>query len=59
MNHTKHFIYNLLKLISQRKNFKAVQSKELITPTKPLVDQRDHQPQLFNKSKRHYKIDYP
>ena len=60
MTYTKHFIYNLLNLvkISQRKKMQFIPNKEL-TPTKPLVKELDHQPQLFNKSKRHYKIDYP
>lgn len=57
MNYTKQFIYNLLRIISQRKIIQSdlVKSKG----SKPPLIIKDHEPKLFNKSKRHYKIDYP
>ena len=57
MNYTKHFIYNIIKLFSQQKIIQAdlVKSKG----SKPPLVIKDLEPKLFNKSKRHYKIDYP
>lgn len=55
MTHTKFFIYNLLKLISQRKKLQPVQMNKESTK-QPLVKEQS-EPQLFNK--RRPKIDYP
>jgi len=57
MNYTKHFIYNIIKLISQRKIIQADLVKN--KGSKPALIVKEYEPKLFNKSKRHYKIDYP